>query len=63
MVDVNHPHYTGEKKMKKVFGAVKAAVIAIIVAGFMVSAFFGAVLQESYKLCPLTAAEVQEYGN
>lgn len=46
--------------MKKTIGIVKEFMICLIIAVFMVGCFFGAVLQESYKLSPVTAAEVAE---
>lgn len=36
----------------------KTAVIAAMLAIILVCMYFGAVLQESYRLCPLTEAEV-----
>ena len=44
--------------MKKLMEIVKVITICTIVAVIMTACFFGAVLQESYKLEPLTAAEV-----
>lgn len=49
--------------MKKVIGIVMEAVIGMLIVCFMIGVYFGSVLQTSYRLCPLTAAEVQEYGN
>lgn len=46
--------------MEKVMEFIKSIVICTIVLVFFVSCFFGAVLQESYKLHPLTAAEVAD---
>lgn len=43
---------------RKIVGAVKTGIISVIVLMFVIGAFFGAVLQESYKLCPVTPEEV-----
>jgi hypothetical protein len=43
---------------KKVIRAVKTGIISVIVLVFMIGAFFGAVLQESYRLSPPTPEEV-----
>ena len=48
--------------MKKVIGAVRTAVICAFIVIFMIGMFFGAALQESYKLCPVTAEEIAEVG-
>lgn len=44
--------------MKTVMEFVKGITICTIVAVIMTACFLGAALQESYKLEPLTAAEV-----
>lgn len=44
--------------MKTVMKVIRNILIYTLIALFMVGCFFGAVLQESYKLEPLTAAEV-----
>lgn len=53
--------------MKKIAGIIRDILVGTIIIGFMLISFFGAVLKESYKLCPVTAeeiaAEVMEYGN
>ena len=49
--------------MKKVIKFIAELTIGMMVITFVTACFFGSVLQESYKLSPLTAAEVQEYGN
>lgn len=49
--------------MKKVIKFIAELTIGMMVVTFVTACFFGAVLQESYKLSPLTAAEVQGYGN
>lgn len=49
--------------MKKVIKFVTELTIGMLVVTFATACFFGAVLQESYKLNPLTAAEVQSNGN
>lgn len=49
--------------MKRVIGIAKEITICLIVLIFMVGAFFGAVLQESYKLSPLTQEEIMEVSN
>lgn len=38
----------------------KDLLLALIVSVLMLGIFFAAVLQESYKLTPVTAAEIQE---
>lgn len=38
----------------------KTAVIAIILLMLMIYAWIGSVLQESYKLCPVTEEEMWE---
>lgn len=49
--------------MKKVIGIVMEAVIGMLIIFLMIGVYFGSILQTSYRLCPLTAAEVQGYGN
>lgn len=44
--------------MKKVMAIIRDLVICMVITVFMTAVFFGAVLQESYKLQPLTAQEV-----
>lgn len=44
--------------MKKTIEIIRNLLICTVIALVMVGCFFGAVLQESYKLEPLTAAEV-----
>lgn len=44
--------------IKRVLSAVKEIAAIIIILFLVYYAFFGAVLQESYKLCPVTASEV-----
>lgn len=46
--------------MRKLFKALVYAFIAFFMALIMVTAFFGAALQESYKLNPPTVAEIGE---
>lgn len=46
--------------MKTAITVIKNLTICAIAVTFMTAVFFGAVLQESYKLSPLTAAEVME---
>lgn len=48
--------------MKKVMGIVKEAMIALIILVFMIGVWFGAILQTSYRLCPVTAEEIVEIG-
>lgn len=45
--------------MKKAMGFLCRMIIAALIVTGMAAMFFGAVLQESYKLHPVTAAEVQ----
>lgn len=49
--------------MKKVMGIVKEAMIALIILAFMIGVWFGAILQTSYRLCPVTAEEIMEVEN
>lgn len=49
--------------MKKLIGIVKEAVIGMLIIFLMIGVYFGSILQTSYRLCPLTEAEVQGYGN
>lgn len=44
--------------MKKTFEIIRNILICAVIAVIMTGCFLGAVLQESYKLEPLTAAEV-----
>ena len=46
--------------MKKIIGYVRTVLICAFIVAFMIGSFFGAVLQESYKLCPVTAEEIAE---
>ena len=49
------------RRLKKpIRGALTIMLIATIGAIALVGMFIGAVIQESEKLCPVTAAEVQE---
>lgn len=49
--------------MKKVIKFLTELTIGMLIVSFATACFFGAVLQESYKLSPLTAAEVQEHAD
>lgn len=44
--------------MKTVIEMTKIVIFSIIFLALMFYGFFGAVLQTSYRLCPLEAAEV-----
>ena len=44
--------------MKKLKEFLISLLISVVLAILLVCMYFGAVLQESYKLCPLTEAEV-----
>ena len=44
--------------MKRVITFIAELTIGVMVVTFVTACFFGAVLQESYKLSPQTAAEV-----
>ena len=46
--------------MKKLVEWVKIIIFSIIILGLMFYGFFGAVLQTSYRLCPVTAQEIAE---
>lgn len=45
--------------MKKFIGFIRDILIGAIIIGFMMISFFGAVLQTSYRLCPITAQEIE----
>lgn len=45
--------------MKKAIGFVKDITVAMIILTIMVGGFFGAVLQTSYRLSPVTAYEME----
>lgn len=47
-------------KAKNMIGAVRTVIICAFIVMFMIGTFFGAVLQESYRLCPVTAEEIAE---
>lgn len=49
--------------MKKTIGIVRNLMICVLIALFMTGCFFGAILQESYKLSPLTQEEIMEVEN
>jgi len=49
----------GTEEMKKVIGFIRDILIGAIIIGFMMISFFGAVLQTSYRLSPVTAQELQ----
>ncbi len=49
--------------MKKLKEAVVMAIMAVILVMVFMYAWIGAVLQESYKLDPLTEAEIMEVHN
>lgn len=49
----------GTEEMKKVMGFIRDILIGAIIIGFMMISFFGAVLQTSYRLCPVTAQEME----
>ena len=42
----------------RIIGAVRTAVFVLIGIALGIGIFIGAILQESYKLCPVTAAEL-----
>ena len=64
MVSKHHSHYNRRiENMKRVITFIAELTIGMMVVTFVTACFFGAVLQESYKLSPLTAEEVQGYGN
>lgn len=46
--------------MKRIIGIARTLLICTIVLISMIAMFLGAVLQESYKLCPVTADEITE---
>lgn len=48
--------------MKKVIGIVMEAVIGMLIVCFMIGVYFGSVLQTSYRLCPVTAEEMEVLG-
>ncbi|MBQ3271696.1 MAG: hypothetical protein IJH44_00425 [Solobacterium sp.] len=42
----------------RIIGAVRTAVFVLIGVALGIGIFIGAILQESYKLCPVTAEEI-----
>lgn len=48
--------------MKKTIGFIRDILIGAIIIGFMMIGLFGAVLQTSYRLCPVTAEEMEVLG-
>ena len=46
--------------MNKTLGIIRDGLLIIAGAALLLGLFLGAVLQESYKLVPLSAAEVRE---
>lgn len=42
----------------RIIGAVRTAVFVLIGVALGIGIFIGAILQESYKLCPVTAEEM-----
>lgn len=51
---------THRRLKKKIRDAIKITLIGVVGAVLMVSMWIGSVIQESEKLCPVIAAEVQE---
>lgn len=52
----------GTEEMKKTIGFIRDILIGAIIIGFMMIGLFGAVLQTSYRLCPVTAEEMEVLG-
>lgn len=52
----------GTEEMKKTIGFIKDILIGAIIIGFMMIGLFGAVLQTSYRLCPVTTEEMEVLG-
>lgn len=48
--------------MKKVVQCIRDILIGAIIIGFMMIGLFGAVLQTSYRLCPVTTEEMEVLG-
>lgn len=46
--------------MKKTIGIVKEFMVGMLIVCFVIGVYFGAVLQTSYRLCPVTAEEITE---
>ncbi len=52
----------GTEEMKKTIGFIRDILIGAIIIGFMMIGLFGAVLQTSYRLCPVTTEEMEVLG-
>lgn len=50
----------GNEEMKKSVIIIRDLAVCLIILAFMIGGFFGAVLQTSYRHCPVTAAELAE---
>lgn len=48
--------------MKKALSIIRSILIAMIIMVIMIGGFFGAVLQTSYRLSPVTAYEMEVLG-
>lgn len=52
----------GTEEMKKTIEFIRDILIGAIIIGFMMIGLFGAVLQTSYRLCPVTTEEMEVLG-
>ena len=52
----------GTEEMKKTIEFIRDILIGAISIGFMMIGLFGAVLQTSYRLCPVTTEEMEVLG-
>lgn len=46
--------------MKRIIGIAKEITIGVIILMFIIGVWLGAILQASYKYCPVSAEEIAE---
>ena len=49
----------GTEEMKKAFGIAREIMIGMLILMLMIGIWLGSVLQTSYRLCPVSAEELQ----
>ena len=49
--------------MKRIIGTIREGLFIVIGSALLIGIFLGAILQESYKLCPINSAEVTEVNH
>lgn len=52
----------GTEEMKKAIGIVREIMIGMLLLILMIGIWLGSVLQTSYRLCPVTAQEMEVFG-